>query len=145
MPQFLSFLLVRLSPNVMRGAAYRSCGAVGTAVEAALVMRGWLSAAQETSWAGLQRPIPGDSQSSWAGLKRPTPGALSCGVQPIVFSFSTASPMLRVGAWICDNVALFCISQIPLFSFSVPPPPFQEPAVQPQGVESITWAQGCDG
>ena len=85
MPQFPSFLLVRLSPNVMRGAAYRGCGAVGTAVEAALVMRGWLSPAQETSWAGLQRPIPGDSQSSWAGLKRPTPGALSCGVQPIVF------------------------------------------------------------
>ena len=85
MPQFLSFLLVRLSPNVMRGAAYRGCGAVGTAVEAALVMHGWQSVAQETSWAGLQRPIPGDSQSSWAGLKRPTPGALSCGVQPIVF------------------------------------------------------------
>ena len=83
MPQFPSFLLVRLSPNVMRGAAYRGCGAVGTAVEAALVMRGWLSVAQETSWAGLQRPIPGDSQSSWAGLKRPTPGAFSaftCGL-----------------------------------------------------------------
>ena len=91
----------------MRGAAYRGCGAVGTAVEAALVMHGWQSVAQETSWAGLQRPIPGDSQSSWAGLKRPTPGALSCGVQPIVFPVRPPPPMLRVGAWICDNVALF--------------------------------------
>ena len=89
--------------------------------------------------AGLVFNAPFQETANQAGLglnvppQEPFPAACS----PLFFPFDRPPPMLRVGAWICDNVALFCISQIPLFSFSVTPPPrFKNPPSNPKGLKA---------